>query len=191
MIFADKFKKKYWGNYRAKVESIDTKNKNGIYQVRVYPWMATMKLDVLPPATSTLTTRYRHIQLQVGDWVWVFFENGDQHFPVIWDLCNFKDSYPTPQSASYGSYDKIKLGGVTIEIDEEKNSITVSGSGDINIVSTSGDVTINAQNAILNSPNVVLGAGITGYVVTCPVPGISTVAEGMPIQSSTTIQGAL
>ena len=147
MIFNDKFRKKYHGNYRAKIEAVDTTNKNGIYQVRVYPFMANLNLNVLPNAASTFSTRFQHINLKVGDWVWVFFENGDQHFPVIFDLCNFKGSYPTPVVGTYGKYTKFAFGKFTFEIDEDKNELIIKDENDNKIdISSNGIVFQNGSN---------------------------------------------
>ena len=191
MIFGDKFKKRYYGNYRAKIEEIDKTNKNGIYKIRVYPFMADLKAGVLPKATSNLTTRYQHVQLYAGDWVWVFFENGDQHYPVIWDLCNYKGSYPTPSGGTYGKYDKVKFGDSTIEFDETLNTITINSKSDVNIIVESGTVAVKATSVVLNSSSITLGNGLTGYVVTSTVPNLSTVASGMPLTSSGKVKAGL
>ncbi len=119
-------------NYRAKIIAIDNDNKNGIYKVRVYPMMEGIGEEFLPYATSMLTTRYSHIQLKVGDMVWVFFENGDRDYPVIQGLCNAKGKYPQAVDGTYGEYDKWTFGPngeFTAEYDETNKKLYVKIAG--------------------------------------------------------------
>lgn len=120
------------GMYRAKIIAINDDLKSGVYKVRVWPMMEGIGEDFLPWATSTLTTRYRHIQLKVDDFVWVFFENSDVYYPVIFDLCNIKDKYPQAESGAYGTYDKMSFGDngeFTAEYDESNKKLTIKVEG--------------------------------------------------------------
>ena len=137
-MFNEKFEQHYYGLYRGKIEQIDQTNMNGVYYTRVYPFMAdesNIPTTSLPKAVSILTNRYQHVQLLVGDWVHVQFDNGNLHYPVIVGLCNIKNTYPTPSQAmgsAYGTYDKIALGqNMTLEVDENTGTtvLTVGASG--------------------------------------------------------------
>ena len=143
-IFSELREKKYYGHYRAQIVEVNDK-KNGIYKVRTYPHTASLEDKDLPQALSNLTNKYSHISLNVDDWVWVFYENGNPRYPMIFDLCNVKDSYPKQCSGdkpnyyddikqdnsidegkvSYnGEYNKIQginFKDINIEIDEENN----------------------------------------------------------------------
>ena len=89
------FDRRWYGMYRAIIveENSDFPG-NGIYTVRVYPMMADIEDDYLPPAQSNMTTKYGHENLIEDEVVWVFFENGDAHIPIIFDRCNIKDFFP-------------------------------------------------------------------------------------------------
>jgi hypothetical protein len=93
-IFQENFEIKYNQNYRAKIIEINDDKKNGIYKCKVFPFMADIEDEFLPWATSTMTTKESHVNIYVDDWVWVFFENGDPQFPVIFSKCNIKDNFP-------------------------------------------------------------------------------------------------
>jgi hypothetical protein len=170
MFFDDIMEKKYNGMYRAQVVTVDKTNANGLYTVRVYPFMATLDSQYLPTATSNLTTRYQHIQLVTDDWVWVFFENGDFHYPVIFDLINFKGSYPTPSVGSYGSYDKIQFGNLTIEYDETNKKLVITDPNANEITLDSTGLTIKGGSATL--PVTITGGKLVVNGTSTP-PGIT------------------
>lgn len=123
-IYQDRFTKKYYGNYRAKIIEVDETLKNGIYKVRVYPMMAEILDEYLPLAQSNLTTEEKHINLYVNDWVWVFFENGDQHYPIIWNRCNIKDNYPNQATGDSPDY----YNDILADSDIDESSVSYNGT---------------------------------------------------------------
>jgi hypothetical protein len=93
-IFSEKNKKKWYGMYRAQIIEVNTDKKNGIYKIKAYPIHAEVEDDYLPYALSNMTNIKGHENFVADDWVWVFFENGNPKFPVIFDRCNVKDQFP-------------------------------------------------------------------------------------------------
>jgi hypothetical protein len=137
MFLDEMLEKKYSGMYRGQIAKVDEDIKNGIYYVRVYPMMASLTDSELPKATSNLTVRYSHISLHVDDWVWCFFENENFQYPVIFDLCNFKDSYPKTSDfgTDYGKFHRFDFndGAVTLEIDEDEGQVKIQTMNDVEI----------------------------------------------------------
>ncbi len=103
-FFNDRINMRYDGFYRAEIKEV-MDLKNGLYKVKIYPFFYDIDdVEKLPVAMSNLTNKYSHISLEVGDWVWVFFDNGCINNPVIFDLCNVKDSYPKSASGEKPDY---------------------------------------------------------------------------------------
>jgi len=127
--FEELYSVNYPGNYRAQIVDINTDKKNGIYRVRVWPFMVDVEEQYLPWAVSNLTNRTQHIDLKKDDWVWVFFENSDVDFPVIFNICNFKDSYPKGATGTNPDYYN------NITADSSIDETTVSYVGEYNSVS--------------------------------------------------------
>ena len=108
--FQELYDKHYYGMYRGQIIKVmgltddsNDKIKNGLYKVRVMPMMNDLEEQYIPPATSNMTVSGEHICLKKDEMVWVFFENGDYHYPVIFDRCNAKGIFP---DGAKGSKDK-------------------------------------------------------------------------------------
>ena len=174
-IYDKIFKKSYDGIYRAKIIEVDETTKNGIYKIKPYPYMANVKNDNLPLAVSTTTVRWKHINLKVDDWVWIFNENGDKRYPVIFDICNFKNSYPDAAVGTKpdyydnisadteidettftykGTYNKISSflfgDNIKIDIDEDNNQILVYVNDNYFIIDDNNNIHIKSNSSYIN-----------------------------------------
>lgn len=171
-MLQEKFDRKYYGNYRAQIVKVNEDIKNGVYKVRVYPMMVDIEDNYLPYAMSNLTNKKNHDNLNIGDWVWVFFENnGNPHYPIIWSRCNVKDQIPSgcigdepnyyndfvansdidESEIEYnGEYGKVlsKLFGdnIIVEIDEENEQIVLKGTNFYYVIDSNGDLHYNLKN---------------------------------------------
>jgi hypothetical protein len=128
-IFKENTDELHFGMHRAKIISLDNTIKNGIYKVRVWPFMVDILDNDLPLAQSNMTVNDKHINLKVGDWVWVFFENGNPEYPVIFDKCNIKDKFPDGTDGNSPTWFN------NIQANNQINESTVNYNGQYNTVS--------------------------------------------------------
>lgn len=122
--FQEKFDKKYFGMYRAKIIEVNEDVKNGIYKVRTFPVTSDIEDQYLPYAQSNMTVNDKHINLKVDDFVWVFFENGNPEYPVIFDRCNIKDKYPDASTGNEPTY----YNDITSDTAIDENTVTYGGT---------------------------------------------------------------
>ncbi len=122
-IFTEKNKKKWYGMYRAQIVEINDDIKNGIYKVRVYPMMADIEDDYLPLALSNMTNVNNNENFVKDEFIWVFFENGNPKFPIIFDRCNIKDQFP----AGIDGEEPDWFGDIEYNADIEEDEVTYEG----------------------------------------------------------------
>lgn len=122
-IFSELFENKFPGNFRAQIIEVNTEKKNGIYKVRTFPVHTDVEEQYLPWAVSNLTNKFQNINLKKDDFVWIFFENEDPNFPVIFNICNFKDSYPKASSGTKPDY----YNNITKESSIDENDVNYNG----------------------------------------------------------------
>jgi hypothetical protein len=168
---------KNWpGFYRGKIVKIDEDKMNGVYYVKVYPMFANYEDDKLPPALSNMTNSQSENPLEVGEWVWCFFENFSSRTPIIFDRCNIKDQYPDfakgeepdywgdleknddieeteiEYEAEYGTATSYKFGdNIHVDIDTENELILIKTSTAFLCIDKEGSFHIKGKNTFITN----------------------------------------
>jgi phage baseplate assembly protein gpV len=111
--------------------------------------------------------------------VWVFFENGDHHFPIFFAAAlGGTDAKPNFVKDKY----IVKTNTSTITIDDTTGAIVIST--DTSHTTTVPTITINASSSvIINSPSVKVNSG------TITVTGGDVIADGISLKGHVHSQG--
>jgi hypothetical protein len=166
---------KFHGFYRGTVVDVQDPLKSGRVRVKVFSVYDSIQNDVIPwaeYADPMMTMGF--FAPDVGDLLWVFFDNGDHMKPVYFaGAASGKFGHSEKTSGSYPNNRVFKVkGGHKIEVNN-------SGSGQVNIQHNSGTrITLNGDGSV--DLNVVSDYRINvGGNMTTKVTGdISTEAGG-------------
>ena len=122
------------------------------------------------------------------------FINGIDGFTLIADRTSGNCFYLDGNSIttmSGKSYIKLSNGVVKVSCGEggSQSMITMDSSGEIKIYAGESNILwLLGQTVSIGGDNIVVG-GSEGYIVTSPIPGGSTVVNGMAIKASSKVQG--
>lgn len=183
---------KFYGNYRGVVVSNEDPINSGRCQINVFSVFDGVNDSDLPwaqfadPFMGGASDVGGYIVPDVGNHVWVFFENGDFMKPVYFAGAPAKPHGPSEKSVGPDNL-IIKTKKSIIEIDDEGERINITTTGDFDI-SVDGDVNLEATNVDVQSTTATVVAPTIDITGTINMTGVidvtgDVVINGIPFST--------